>query len=225
MKRDFLRGLTIEVDGKQINLSDAVIDSIISENGKDIEATKAKADKSQEIENLKSELLAKDKLIEESNVQIQKFKEMDVDGIKAAAEEWKNKYTEFENQTKAEKEAYQKQLQDQQYDFAVRELTGKHKFTNDFVKNAFVEEFKKQGLKLDESGNFLGADDYIKGFQEKNPGVFAVEAPPSNEPRIQFSAATSGNPAPEAKVPLVELMKAKNAGQTIDPNQFNIVQK
>ena len=60
MKREFLKGLTIEVDGKQINLSDAVIDSIIGENGKDIEATKAKADKSQEIENLKSQLKEKD---------------------------------------------------------------------------------------------------------------------------------------------------------------------
>jgi hypothetical protein len=222
MQRKFLEGLQIE--GLEGGLPKEIIDSIMNENGKDVETTKTKFNS--QIENLQSELKSKDEMLTNVNSEIEKYKGMDIENIKKSAEEWKNKYTEFENQTKAEKEAYQKQLQDQQYDFAVRELTGKHKFTNDFVKNAFVEEFKKQGLKLDESGNFLGADDYIKNFGEKNPGVFAVEAPPSNEPQIkQFAAGTSGNPTPEAKVPLVELMKAKNAGQAIDPNQFNIVPK
>ena len=78
MQRKFLEELKI---GDQ-SLTKEQIDSIMAENGKDIEATKAKADKSQEIENLKSQLSEKDKLIEEANVQIENFKGMDVEGIK-----------------------------------------------------------------------------------------------------------------------------------------------
>lgn len=193
MKREFLKSLKIEVDGKEVNLTDAIIDSIIGENGKDIEAAKAKADKSQEIENLKNELKSKDDLLNETKTQIEKFKGMDIEGIQKQAEEWKNKYTEFENQTKSEKENFQKQLQEKDYEFAVKEFVGQHKFTNDFVKNAFIEDFKKQGFKLQEDGKLLGADDYIKGFQEKNQGVFVVEAPPT-DPIPEIVKPTGGQP-------------------------------
>ena len=90
MKRDWLKNLKIEVDGKEVNLTDAIIDSIISENGKDIEATKAKADKTQEIENLKSEIKTKDEQLANINSEMEKFKTMDIEGIK-------NKVTELEN--------------------------------------------------------------------------------------------------------------------------------
>lgn len=171
MKREFIKGLNIE------GLTEEIIDKIMSENGKDIQKEQQKAEKiSQELENSKLELKSKEELINNANSEIEKFKGLDVEGIQKQAEEWKNKYSEFETKSKADKEAYEKQLADKDYDFAVKEFTGSHKFTSDFTKNAFIEDFKKQGLKLD-NGKFLGADDYIKGFQEKNQGVFVVEAP------------------------------------------------
>jgi hypothetical protein len=186
MKREFLKSLGLE---------DEAIDKIIAENGKDIEATKAKADKSQEIENLKSELLAKDKLIEESNVQIQKFKEMDVDGIKAAAEEWKNKYTEFENQSKAEKEAYENKLKEQKYEFTLKEVTSGLKFPNELTQKAFLNELKAKNLPL-EGDKLLGYDDYIKEVSEKNPGIFVTEEPKKDEGLPQLVKDTSGAGTP-----------------------------
>lgn len=181
MKREFL---------KTLGLEDEVIDKIISENGKDIETTKAKADKSQEIEKLKSELEAKDQIINDANSQIEKFKGMDIDGITKQAEEWKNKYSEFEQAAKAKEEEYTKQLESQKYEFAVKEYLSKHEFVNDFVKNAFVEDFKKQGFKLSEDGSLLGANDYITGFQEKNQGVFKAAEPQNNEPVPQLVRET-----------------------------------
>lgn len=215
MKREFLKGLGIE------GLTDEVIEKIMAENGKDIEATKTKADKSQEIENLKSQLSEKDKLIEEANSQIENFKGMDVEGIKKAADEYKTKYEQSAADLKAKEEVYQKQLADQQYDFRVKEYLGQHKFTNDFVKDAFEKTFKEQGFKVGEDGKFLGADDYIKSFSEKNQGVFApVEAPkPNNEPSVQFAAATSGGQAPTKGMSLLDAMKAGNAGQNVDLGQ------
>ena len=56
-----------------LGVDEEVAKKIMAINGSDIENAKAKADKSQEIENLKSQLSEKDKLIEEANVQIENF--------------------------------------------------------------------------------------------------------------------------------------------------------
>lgn len=175
MKRDFLKGLKIEVDGKEVTLTDAIIDSIISENGKDIEATKAKADKTQEIENLKSQLSEKDKLIEEANVQIENFKGMDVEGTKKAADEWKTKFEQAAAEAKTKEEEFNKKLEEQQYDFKLNEYVNGQKFTSDFAKKAYLAELKAQEFKLDADGNFLGANEYTEKFKAANQGVFAVE--------------------------------------------------
>lgn len=203
MKREELLSLGIEED---------VVNKIMAINGKDIEKTKQAAEKiNTELENLKAELKSKDELIDNANSEIEKFKSLDVEGIKAQAEEWKNKYAEFENQTKAEKEAFAKQLAEKDYEFAVKEFTNKHKFTNDFVKDAFVETFKKQGFKLEE-GKFLGAEDYIKTFGEKNPGVFVTEEP---NPVPQIVRPGGGQ---RTKMPsLMEMMKQKNANPNYEP--------
>lgn len=163
MKRDFLKSLGLE---------DEAIDKIMSENGKDLEKAKQANEKTvQELEKTKSELEAKDQLINDANAEIEKYKGMDIDGIKKSADEWKTKY-------ETDTAEFQKKLQEKDYDFAVDKFMSQHKFVSDFTRNAFVEDFKKQGLKLGEDGKFLGADDYIKGFQEKNAGVFMVEEAP-----------------------------------------------
>lgn len=179
MKREFLKSLGIE------GLTDEAIDKIMSEAGKDLEREKTKASQiNQDLERVKSELEAKDKLITDANAEIEKYKGMDIEGIKQSADEWKSKY-------EADTKAFKEQLAQKDYEFAVKEFTGQHKFVNDFVKDAFVETFKKQGFKL-EDGKFLGADDYIKTFGEKNPGVFKVEEP--QEPVPQIVKPVGGQP-------------------------------
>ena len=192
MKRDFLKGLKIEVDGKEVNLTDAIIDSIISENGKDIEAAKAKADKSQEIENLKSQLSEKDKLIEEANVQIENFKGMDVEGTKKAADEWKTKFEQAAAEAKTKETEYQQKLQEQAYEFKLNETVSNLKFPNELTKNAFVNELKAKKLPL-EGDKLLGFDDYIKEVGEKNPGLFVTEEAPT-DPTPEVVLKPTNNP-------------------------------
>jgi len=212
MKREML---------KELGLEDEAIEKIISENGKDIEATKAKSDKSQEIENLKLEIKTKDDLIANTNSEMEKFKTMDIEGIKNKVTELEGKNKEYETQLATSKETYEKQIADQQYDFAVREFTGQHKFANDFVKDAFINDFKTKGLKL-EDGKFLGADDHVKNFMEKNPGVFATEEAPKDPqaPSYDFVAPTGGQ-TPKSKMSVSEWMKAKNANPSLQlPDEF-----
>jgi len=173
-----------------LGVSEEVAKQIMSINGTDIEAAKAKADRTQEIENLKAENKTKDELIANTNSEMEKFKTMDIEGIKNKVTELEGKNKEYETQLSTSKETYEKQLADQNKDFAIKELMSGQKFSNDFVKNAAIEDFKKQELKLVD-GKFLGADDYFKNLAEKNPGVFVTEeAPVEGTPPPQF---TTGN--------------------------------
>lgn len=64
MKREFL---------KELGLTDEQIDFIMAENGKDVEAVKAKTTTA------------------EAGKQIEAFKGMDIEGVKKSADEWKAK--------------------------------------------------------------------------------------------------------------------------------------
>lgn len=87
MKREFLQNFKVGDQG----LSKEIIDAIMEENGKDIENAKSKF---ADYAALKEQLAAANKTIEE-------FKGMDIDGIKQAAEEWKQKAEQAENEAKA----------------------------------------------------------------------------------------------------------------------------
>ena len=76
-----------------LGVDEEVAKKIMAINGTDIENAKAKADKTQEIENLKSEIKTKDEQLANINSEMEKFKTMDTEGIK-------NKVTELENKRK-----------------------------------------------------------------------------------------------------------------------------
>ena len=77
MKTEFLQNLKI---GDQA-LTKEIIDAILAENGRDIEAAKKPFT---DYDTLKTQLT-------EANKVIEGFKALDVDGVKKAAEEWKAK--------------------------------------------------------------------------------------------------------------------------------------
>lgn len=166
MKREFL---------KELGIDDSVIDKIMAENGKDVEKQKKEAEKATEkIKNLELELETNKKTLSDANTQIEKFKEMDIEGIQESANEWKTKYESFQTEAENQKKEFENKMKAQEYEFAAKEYVNGLKFTSDFTKNAFIKEFMNQELKLSE-GKFLGADDYLNQFKESNPGVFAEE--------------------------------------------------
>lgn len=79
MKRKFLEDL---------GLSKEQIDTILDENGKDITAAKG------DLEEVKIKLTTTEGQLEKANLQIQAFKDMDIDGIKQSAADWEGKYSQ-----------------------------------------------------------------------------------------------------------------------------------
>lgn len=87
MKREFLQNFKI---GEQA-LSKEVIDAILDENSRDIDAAKSKF---ADYDDLKTQLA-------EANTTIEGFKALDVDGIKKAADDWKAKAEKAEQDAAA----------------------------------------------------------------------------------------------------------------------------
>lgn len=168
MKREFL---------KELGLTDEQIDKIMAENGKDIEKAKGDtaklendlATKETEIETLQGQL-------KEANTQIESFKEMDIEGIKQSADEWKAKY-------ETDTEKLNKQLAEKDYEYNLREYLSKYKFANERIKNSIAQDLKEKEFKL-ENGVFLGADEYMKQLQESEPTSFINDEPKDPIPQI-----------------------------------------
>ena len=175
MKRDFLKGL---------GLDDSVIDQIMDENGKDIQREKNAVNKvNQDLEKYKAENESLKTQLSEANTQIQSFKEMDIDGIKASAEEWKTKY---ETDTKALNE----KIAAKDYDYAIKDFMSNYKFIDDDVKETVINKFKAKEFKLEE-GKFLGGEDFMKDYKENHKSLFVPDEP--QKPIPQIVKPTGGN--------------------------------
>ena len=189
MKRDFLKGL---------GLDDSVIDQIMDENGKDIQREKNAVNKvNQDLEKYKAENEGLKTQLSEANTQIQSFKEMDIDGIKASAEEWKTKY---ETDTKALNE----KIAAKDYDYAIKDFMSNYKFIDDDVKETVINKFKAKEFKLEE-GKFLGGEDFMKEYKENHKSLFVPDEP--QEPIPQIVKPTGGN----------------NSGGDTNPFKFNFM--
>lgn len=185
MKREFLEGL---------NLDKETVDKIMSENGKDIEKEKSKTTKAEtERDTYKTQL-------DEVNSKLKDFEDMDIEAIKKEAKDWKEKY---DNDTKE----LQDKLQAQAYDTAAKEYLGQFKFVDDDVKELVLNKFKSKEFKLDE-GKFLGADDFMKEYQEAHKNLFVQEE--KADPVPEIIRPTGGNGNEGEKMSLMDAMKYAN---------------
>lgn len=149
MKREFLEELKLEKE---------VIDKIMAENGKDIEAEKQKlTTKQTELDGLKTQLT-------EANKQIESFKGMDIEGIKKAADDWKAKAET------AEAEA-QKKIAELQFDYALETELTKAGARNPKTIRALLN---MDGLK-NVDGNIVGLKDQIEKLKTDESYLFVEE--------------------------------------------------
>lgn len=174
MKREFLQNIKVG----DAALPKEIIDLIMEENGKDIEAVKAKF---ADYDSIKEQLT-------EANKQIEGFKGMDIDGVRKAAEEWRKKAEQ------AEKDAAQK-IADMQFEGAIKDAITAAKGKNVTAIAALLdrdtlrqsknqsEDIKKalEGLKKDNDYLFEGEQTpppYAPGAGSQNMGggVGGVEA-------------------------------------------------
>lgn len=162
MKREFLQNFKV---GEQA-LPKEIIDAIMNENGNDIEATKKPFS---DYEGIKSQLAAANRAIED-------FKGMDIDSIKLAADDWKEKAE------KAERDAAAK-IADMEFSYA---LDGALKVAKARDPLGLKAHLDMDGLKLN-NGKLVGLDEQLAKAREQYGFLFE-----ENEAQPSFAAATPG---------------------------------
>lgn len=168
MERKFLEELGLEKE---------TIDKVLDQHSREIGKQKAAA------ESAKEESTALRARLEEVNGKIEEFKNLDVDGIRKSADEWKAKY-------EAETEALKKQLEDREYSYTVKDAVAGLKFSSESAKRTFVTDLTAKHPPLND-GKLLGLDDFVKEYREKDPGAFA----PEKEEKIPVAVRSTGSGA------------------------------
>lgn len=149
MKVEFLKGL---------GLTDEQIQSIQAESGKEIQKHK------DDYAALKAENDSQKELLENANKEISSYKDMDIEGIKKSAEDYKTKYEE------AEKE-HQAKIAQMEYDSKLDKYVGTLNLKNDIYRKEVVSRIKEKDLKF-EGDTLLGGEDFIKAFKEQYAEAF-----------------------------------------------------
>lgn len=148
-------------DLKALEIGDEAIDKIMAIHGSDIEKHKASlTQRDQEVDLLKGQLA-------KANETIEGFKKLDVEGIKAAADEWK---------AKAEQATQEAEAKISQMKFETRlsdELT-KAKGKNTKAIRALLNE---TDLKLTETGDILGLKEQLEAIKSENDFLFESDTP------------------------------------------------
>ena len=158
MKTEFL---------KSLNLSQEVIDKIMAENGKDIATEQKKADKIiQERDSYKLKAENLEIQVNDANAEIQKFKDMDVEGIRQAADDWKEKAE------KAEADA-NKQISEMKFDYALTAALTGAKAKNVKAVKALLD---MEGLKLNDD-KIIGLDEQLSQIKADNDYLFESDTP------------------------------------------------
>ena len=121
--------------------------------------------------------------------------------------------TKYAEDTKA----YQQQLADQKYEFAVKEFANSKEFTSQAAKRDFIRSLMDEKLKM-KNDAIIGADDFATSYATENADAFVTKAetpeptpaqPTNNASKPQFVSATPGA-APQKQPSLSDLMRAAN---------------
>ena len=157
-------------DLKALELEDGVIDQIMKLHGQDIEDHKSKLEAAEkQTDDLQGRL-------EEANKTIEGFKDLDVDGIKKAADDWKAKAEQAEKDAKT-------QIEQLKFDHALEGALTSAKAKNPKAVKALLD---MEALKYNE-GKIIGLEEQLKTVQEENDYLFE-----SDEPTPKIVGKTSG---------------------------------
>ena len=158
MKTDFLKGL---------GLSQEVIDKIMAENGKDIAAEQKKTEKAvQERDSYKLQAESLETQVSEANEEIQKFKDLDIDSIQKAADDWKQKAEKAKSDADA-------QIEGLKFDYALSEALTGAKAKNAKAVKALLD---MDGLKFND-GKIVGLDEQLTKNKTDNDYLFESDEP------------------------------------------------
>ena len=181
MTREYLKGL---------GLTDEQINSVMGENGKDIEAAKGSlatvqqqlATAQTEISGLKGQLADRDKDIEELKKQ--------VGDNTALSDQIKTLQSKYDTDTKA----LQERLDSQAYSHAADKFFDGFKFSSKAARKAALSDFTAKKLKLVD-GKFEGADEFMASLKKDDPTMFASDETDGKDGKGGTGTGTGGTGA------------------------------
>lgn len=144
-----------------------------------------------------------------------KLKEAGTDTSKLA--DLQANFDSLQSKYTADMQAYQQQLADQKYEFAVKEFANSKEFTSQAAKRDFVRSLLSEKLKMKDD-TIIGAEDFVTAYTKDNEDAFVTKKE-SNEPGTPNNGSNQGKPqfvsttpgtTPKKTPTLTELMKAAN---------------
>lgn len=149
MKVEFLKGL---------GLTDEQIQSIQAESGKEIQKYK------DENTSLKADNENQKELLENANKEISSYKDMDFEGIKKSAEEYKTKFETAETD-------YKNKIAEMEFNNKLEKYVSGLNLKNDIYKKEVISQIKEKELKFD-GETLLGGEELVKKFKEQYAEAF-----------------------------------------------------
>lgn len=175
MKRKFLEDLGIEKE---------IVDKIMTENGKDIEAAKADYD------SLKAELAAANTTIAERDEQLAGLKDSTKDN-----EELTKKIAELEQENKDSAAKHKAELNSLKINAAIDKALLSYKAKTPKAVKAMLN---MDNIKLDKDGNITGLDEQIKALSEADDTKYLFDsAAPTLRGTQPGYGSDDNNPKPE----------------------------
>lgn len=123
--------------------------------------------------------------------------------------ELNTKFSELQKQYDKDTKAYQKQLRDQAYKYAVTDFANQQDFTSQAAKRDFISTMLAKNLQM-ENDTLIGATDFVSAYAKENADAFKPAAPaepPASKPHFVDSTNHNGS----------------NDGGNTDPFNFNFV--
>lgn len=177
MKRKFL---------EELGLDKEAIDSIMDENGKDIEAAKADAKKLEtQVTTLQSENEALKAQVSERDTQLETLKNSTGD-----ADALKQQIATLQQENKAKEEAHAAEINQLKIDHAVEAALVASKAKNNVAVKALLKDLDK--AELAEDGTIKGLSEQIEALQKSDAYLF--EPATSTKSIKGANIGNSGNP-------------------------------
>ena len=115
--------------------------------------------------------------LDEANQAIQSFKDMDIDGIKKSADEWKQKA-----------EALEQAQKERDYSDKLDKFVASQNMKNAIYAAHLKGLLKDAELRFDKDGSLIGGADIVQKLKDSCPDAFA-----DDKPRPEFVGSTPGN--------------------------------
>lgn len=147
--------------------------------------------------------------VKDRDKQLEDLKKLDAEGLQ-------KRITELEAENSAAKDSYTSQIESMKKDWAAEKYFDGFKFTSELAKTAAIQQFREKDLKF-EDGKFIGADEFMKELQEKNPTAFENEED-DNKPVV--TRPMGKKPKKGEKMTLEEAMIYKNEHPEADINDL-----